>query len=110
MQKKKKSVHFFSPNGVSIPDTGSVPKDVVELVVALWEAGGVDVAVAVARQLDGLLQKQDGDVVAETHRVVVAVVAEPTDGKLSVVLRLGTVEPAGVVLDDPNLQQTVKKR
>merc|ERR1719297_644366 len=86
------------------PDSGPVGKDVIKLVVAGWQTGGVDIRVG---EVDVPVDGEEGDVVAEPGQGHGRVLEDPDHGVLLVTLLLRSVKAAGVPLTHSHLQQVI---
>jgi len=82
--------------------SGPVREQVVELVVASWQADGINVRVV---EVDVSVNVEDGEVVVQPGEAHLGVLQDPGDGVLLVLVNFGGIETCGVPLSDSDLQQ-----
>ena len=98
------TIHLIlAPSSHMTADTCPIAEDVVKLVVAGGQAGGVDVGVV---DVDVPVHVEDGNVVAQSGGAHAGVLEDPDHGVLLVLLLLGSIEPGGVPLTHSHFQQT----
>jgi len=92
---------ILAPTSHVTPHSSAVTELVAELVPAGGKTGSVDVPVV---EVDPLTESEDGEVVAETPRIVSRMSDSTNHIVLLVLILLRCLVSAGVVLPDPHLQ------